>query len=214
MRAFAMAIGLAAIDGLLCAFVAMLVVALVLIGSGESTGVPDITRSVVLQIDKRDPRPGKPMTAALLLNLNVQSGSVKQRVLLAPDAAVRSRMTEVPGLRNGSLEPGGRVVWQDCFEDETSDYRGHCESRLLIARPQPGSQWEISVRVVDSSKRLANDFPKEVAFHGRIANGKTRNGELNVACQTYKLIDSDGRPSEPVKFTISVPMSGRPTLAC
>lgn len=150
---FAMALGLAAIDGLLSAFVAMLMLALVLIGSGETSGGgPDWNRSTILLMEKSDPRDaGQPMRSRMLIDVYAQG---EGRSLHACTVESAGKLEEFDVLK----PIAGHVFWSDCSENTASK----CEARLMIVSPKPGSMWLVRLRIADTFGGFSDDFPSTV----------------------------------------------------
>jgi hypothetical protein len=191
----------------MCAFVAMLVLALVLIGSGESSGPPDLSHAILLQLNKQNPTKTKPIRSTLLLRLTVTSSGHTESKSFAPAKGVLSHLTELKGINNGT-EQGGAIYWADCLEEEnSSNITGHCEARLFITRPRAGSIWMVAVSAIDSGDQFSDSFSTDIQLSARL-----KDGAVVPPCPTYKMTGADLKSSAPVKFQITVPATGLPSL--
>src|SRR5690242_17483153 len=111
---FRLALGLAAIDGLTSAFVATLILAFAVIGSGESQSSPDMSATVVLSL-KKVMSDKSPMKIGLLAAIFKEPG--------APMAVIThdvggSTLSPIPTA--SQLTKGGSVLWFDCISDSDS----------------------------------------------------------------------------------------------
>jgi len=182
---FALSLGIAAIDGLTCAFVAMLVLALVLIGSGETTQAPDWTRSGILLIQKMDDNTAATQMPLLLL-VDVQAGTgthASSDVKLNSDGT----LLPLPGL-SGAVDPGGSVSWADhtCSESRI------CSAELFVALPREPTGWRVRLRIADTSGSFADDFPHSITLALHVAGNPTdikqslKFGEDLMVCPDWK----------------------------
>jgi hypothetical protein len=161
---FALSLGIAAIDGLTCAFVAMLVLALVLIGSGETTQAPDWTSSGILLIQKMDDNTAATQMTMLLL-VDVQAGPGKDApsdVKLNSDGTLQPLPHLSPAVEAAR---GGRVSWADhtCSESRI------CSAELFVTRPRQPTGWRVRLRIADTSGSLADDFPQSLSLSIHVA---------------------------------------------
>jgi hypothetical protein len=108
---FILGLGLAAIDGLTSAFVAMLVLALVVIGSGASDAPPDISETAVLIVQK----------PAIRLLASIAADSAAPSLLVPREGFQDERVPELE-----IYTRSGRVEWLNCDT---------CSARLQINRP-------------------------------------------------------------------------------
>jgi hypothetical protein len=139
-----LALGLAAIDGLTCAFVAMLILALVLIGPGETSSAPDLVESKSLTIRVTDMnQTGVGVDLRLLVDISVEGSS---QVTPAFTVESQGRMTPLRTLQS-HVNGNGRVWWQDC-----QALSGHtCVAQLFVSSiKQHERPWHIRLRVADS----------------------------------------------------------------
>jgi hypothetical protein len=142
-NSFAVSMGLAAIDGLLCAFVAMLMLALVLIGPGIATSAPDLTQAQALwfRITKAD-EDTKGIDLNLLVDIRADgSGDVGSLTVESG-----GRMTRLKGLI-GQVQDGGEIWWKDCQVLAGKE----CPAALFVTRIKPGQRWRVRLRVADAA---------------------------------------------------------------
>jgi hypothetical protein len=188
---FILGLGLAAIDGLTSAFVAMLVLAIIVIGSGAQGTPPDVSETAVLFI-KKPP--------------------IRLLVSVAPDTAKPALLVPRQGFNDeqlAMLKPytkNGRVEWVDC---------DNCRAQLLIIRPinvgwhlclayantpgnftesAPGAiELELELRTVTRTGKSAPLRTKEIFKIGDLWHGFQFNPTTNDAVQ--KVDDSRCSPT-------------------
>ena len=123
-NSFVLALGLAAIDGLTSAFVAMLILALSVIGSGQPAELEATSDGVSLLIRK-------PSIKFLVMVEPVCGGPNARRI--PQNQPSTQRLREIENQTNG-----GTVYWIDtCSSDDEA-----CSAQLLISRPR-GKSWRI-----------------------------------------------------------------------
>lgn len=133
-QAFVLGLGLAAIDGLTSAFVAMLVLAIAVIGSGEGGPPPDVSETSVLFIKKPVVRllaGFAPGSSAPVLRVPIQSFD-DDRI---PELEVYTKQ--------------GRVNWLDC---------DRCTSQLRIDRPKD-DVWRVCLAFANTPGNLTDGNP-------------------------------------------------------
>jgi hypothetical protein len=152
-RGFALALGLAAIDGLTSAFVAMLVLALAVIGSGEQTGAaPDTSETTVLSIRKP--------IINFLVRVAPACNVFAQRV---PGGQIKGRLTEIE-----SYTKAGSVEWIDCTPNSGDSI---CLAQLVINRPLSGS-WRISLANSNTEGNFTERLPSQVDAQFQVVQGR------------------------------------------
>jgi hypothetical protein len=117
---FILGLGLAAIDGLTSAFVAMLVLAMAVIGSGAREAPPDVSETAVFIIQK----------PAIRLLVSIAADTARPVVRAPRTSFLEERLSELePYTNNGS------VLWVNCDT---------CSPRLQINKPRSVS-WRVCV---------------------------------------------------------------------
>src|ERR1700681_2777696 len=96
---FVLGLGLAAIDGLTSAFVAMLVLALVVIGSGAQEAPPDVSETVMFIVQK----------PAIRLLARISADAAPVSVLVPREGFQDERLPELE-----MYTRNGRVEWLNC----------------------------------------------------------------------------------------------------
>lgn len=133
---FVLALGLAAIDGLTSAFVAMLILALAVIGSGQPAEVDAKSESVWLSISK-------PSVKFLVMVEPVCGGIKAMRV--PQDQPSMQRLREVE-----SQTQQGTVNWIDSCSSEDD----RCSAQLLVNRPKSARPWRIYLASANTQKNF------------------------------------------------------------
>jgi hypothetical protein len=152
---FALALGLAAIDGLTSAFVAMLVLALAVIGSGEQSGATaDISGQTILYVRKP------------LINFLVRvAPTCKVFAQRVPRGQADERLKEIESYTNG-----GSVRWIDCTPAPGDTI---CRAQLIINRPVRGEPW----RIYFANANTENNFTEKPLNRVDVEFQVIRNGE-------------------------------------
>jgi hypothetical protein len=130
------------------------ILALILIGSGESNPSPDWTKSFIVSVKKRDPRPtAKRMSARLLIDVGIAGGEPIESTVEA-----RDRLRELTLLRP-YLNADGVVLWHDCISND----QFFCESALYIVHPlDNASQWRVRLRVADTQDGFTDHYAARI----------------------------------------------------
>lgn len=164
-RSFVLALGLAAIDGLTSAFVAMLILALAVIGSGEQTGAaPDVSETTVLFIQK-------PLVN-FLVRVAPKCNVIAQRV---PGAQTSGRLTEID-----LYTKAGSVTWRDCSPVLDDNF---CLAQLIIDRPVAG-RWRIYLANSNTQANFTEKQPKQVDVQLQLSQGNQKGKLLK---ESWKL---------------------------
>jgi hypothetical protein len=135
-NSFVLALGLAAIDGLTSAFVAMLILALAVIGSGQPADVDATSESVWLSIRK-------PSVKFLVIVEPVCGGTRAMRI--PQDQPSMQRLRELE-----SQTKQGTVNWIDSCSAEDD----RCSAQLFINRPKSGQPWHIYLASADTQGKF------------------------------------------------------------
>jgi hypothetical protein len=146
---------LAAIDGLTSAFVAMLILALAVIGSGEQSGAaPDISETTVLSIRKP--------IVNFLVRVAPKCNVFAQRV---PGVQTAGHLAEID-----SFTRAGSVTWKDC-----SPLLGdsNCLAQLIVDRPASG-RWRIYLANSNTEANFTETPPKQVEVELLLSEGGKR----------------------------------------
>lgn len=144
---FRLALGLAAVDGLASAFVATLMLAFFVIGSGEQSAAVDFASSEVLLIKKSIA--SEPMRLQLLVNL--RSGPDSSYTVIVPTPGSTGLM---PVSDTVEFAKDGGVYWYDCRSELQS-----CESQLVVTKPSRGKCWQVRISVASTPQSFAETFP-------------------------------------------------------
>jgi hypothetical protein len=139
-----LALGLAAIDGLTCAFVAMLILALVLIGPGQTSAAPDVveSKSITIRITNSNQSLDR-VDLRLLADINVEGSTAAPAAFTVES---QGRLFLIKALQN-HVGPKGGVWWKDC----QAQAGGSCLAQLFVsAINQHERPWRIRLRVADS----------------------------------------------------------------
>jgi len=151
---FILALGLAAIDGLTSAFVAMLVLALVVTGGDGGAAGPGIGKSVVVTIVKRAP-------VKLMVRVGAGEGeavpvyALDQNTFQTIKLSARARV--------------GRVMWRDCRISSS----GSCVAQMLIEQPLDHQKWRMELAIATTDTELSNALPKPVTLDVRVDGAGT-----------------------------------------
>ena len=149
---FVLALGLAAIDGLTSAFVAMLILALAVIGSGQS---------------------GTPQTSQETALLSIQKSSLKFSIAVEPVCG-SDRSTRVPrgSLINERLREieshtqNGSIIWIDSCS--ASDEK--CQAQLIINKPKKKERWRIYIANANTQGNFTERSKGPVNIEVTLAN--------------------------------------------
>jgi len=148
-----LAIGLAAVDGLTCAFVAMLALALAL--QGGETVVPSRFNTCSGKIvfsqmaDSASARVLLSLYVKATLNGTATSGTVSP---VGGDNFFRSGRIDVVRQDGQPLLKNVLIQWNDCRTNS-------CFNFLSITGAPPGSQWRIVIRAANTVGELADQHP-------------------------------------------------------
>jgi hypothetical protein len=141
-NSFAISLGLAAIDGLLCAFVAVLMLALVLIGPGISANAPDVMESQkLLFLIKNADTAARGIDLHMLVDIKTEGSSDVASFTVESGG----RMTQLKGLTR-HVQAGGAIWWKDCQILAGSE----CSATLFVTRIKPNERWHVRLRVADA----------------------------------------------------------------
>jgi hypothetical protein len=140
----AVSLGLAAIDGLTCAFIAILILALILIGAGTSPGANDTDSSEILMVHvARDGNFQGGIDLHLLLDVTI-NGQPKP---LAFEVESAGRIVKLDQLQT-YVRPGGEVWWKDCQSANGNE----CLAEMFVTKFRRGEgDWRIRLRVADAA---------------------------------------------------------------
>lgn len=152
-NSFILALGLAAIDGLTSAFVAMLILALAVIGSGQQGGSDTSTETALLNITR--PR------LNLLVRVSPDCGG--QGALRAPIIGGKSeRLEEIE-----SFTKQGSVYWIEACNatDEV------CSSQLIVNNGLPDRPWCIDLAIGNTPLNFTDGPTKPINVTLTLVNG-------------------------------------------
>ena len=155
-RTILLAMGLSAIDGLLCAFVAIFALAFIM-PAAEVAGAPRDADSVT-QLILLEKSQGHGGAARLGLQLTLIAGANKYLGIATPaDGLVQVGWDAV-------IPVGVSGQFRDCMVQE-----GLCTSRLILAGLPPRSRVEIRPFLADSAAGLTDEPPASVLLKARFA---------------------------------------------
>ncbi|MBK1838388.1 hypothetical protein JHL17_13290 [Azospirillum sp. YIM B02556] len=166
---FRLALGLAAVDGLASAFVATLLLAFFVIGSGEQSAAIDVSASDVLLL-KKSVAAG-PMTVQILGILSGEGSSLNAQIIPNP---AHSGLLPVTDARE--MTDKGLVYWFDC-----SSVAAACQSQLVIIKPRRDKCWHFRISAANTSESFSDTFPSYIGIEvmlmpmGGSKNAKTAN---------------------------------------
>jgi hypothetical protein len=168
-QSLGISLGLAAVDGLLCAFVAILVLALVLIGSGTSVSAPDLIASHVLLFDINSvDQSRKSIDLRLLVDVGIQGAPDRSK----PSVSSNGRMVVLSGLEQHLQH--GSILWKDC---QTLD-QGRCSAALFVTRPKIGERWRIRIRLADADNSFTTSSIPSYKIKATLGGRSRGNLEL------------------------------------
>ena len=152
---FRLALGLAAVDGLASAFVATLLLAFFVIGSGDQSAAISVAASDVLVV-RKSALAGS-MTVQLVARLEDEQHSVN--AVITPVSG-QSGLVQVTEAR--AMTDGGAVYWSDCESQSPT-----CRSQLLITKPKRTcSHFRISA--ADTTRSFSDNFPRSIVVEATL----------------------------------------------
>jgi hypothetical protein len=139
----AVSLGLAAIDGLTCAFIAILILALILIGVGSSPGAHDADPAQILMVHVAgDGGSRLGIDLRLLVDVSVEGDFQHTAAFTVESAGSVAKLDAL-----GEYAPGGGVWWKDCQTLSTNE----CFAEMFVTKAKRGGPvWRIRFRVADS----------------------------------------------------------------
>ncbi|MBX5157665.1 hypothetical protein HJB89_11075 [Rhizobium sp. NZLR8] len=149
---FVLALGLAAIDGLTSAFVAMLIMALVVAGGNGGASGKETDKALIVTIAKHAP---------VKLMVRLAAGDGKP----VPVYALDQNTFQTIDL-SASTE-GGRILWRDCSVSPG----GGCTAQLIIERPQDGQKWTLQFAIATTDAELTETLSRPVKLDLKMAGG-------------------------------------------
>lgn len=161
-RTLLFAIGLSAIDGLMCAFVAILAVAFVL---QDEHGAPPRDAPVSTQILMLDKQMQGEGDALVGLRIKVTDGQLTGSGYALPGAALGTSQTQVHWTAGATAVD---ATWRDCAAAE----RG-CTARLVLTGTRPGMRIELAPYLADSPGHLADAIPDGVRLQGILVDAQS-----------------------------------------
>lgn len=147
-RTLLFAIGLSAIDGLMCAFVAILAVAFVL---QSERGAPPRDAPATTQLLLLEKQVQGAGDVLLGLQVKVIEGQRTSKGYALPGAALGTLRTQVRWTDGATKVQG---TWRDCAAAAHG-----CVARLVLTGTRPGMRVELVPYLADSPGHLADDIP-------------------------------------------------------
>ena len=139
----AVSLGLAAIDGLTCAFIAILILALILIGPGSSPSASDSDTAQMLLVHIEGEG-----GAAHSIDLRILVDVTVDGQPLDLDVESAGRLVRLRGFEKRNLvRPGGGVWWKDCQTTAAN----FCVAEMFVTKAKHNATaWRIRLRVADA----------------------------------------------------------------
>jgi hypothetical protein len=153
---FRLALGLAAIDGLTSAFVATLILAFSVIGSGERSSAPDMSATTIIEF-KKSSYDDASMKIGLLAAIYTSSNAA-----LSISSYNRQAGGLLPISTASPLTKGGSVRWFDC----TSEFAS-CSSQLMITKPAK-TCWVLKLSPATTMMAFSDFYPSKIKLESRI----------------------------------------------
>jgi hypothetical protein len=151
--AIGIAIGIAAIDALLSAFTALLLLALVMLRPTGASSAGEVKDMHVFLFDKVASA-GNAVSHRLLLD--IKSSEQPELVSIFETEAGLKEIKQASSL----VKPGGSVAWYDCTSRDSM-----CTAKLMIVKPL--GNWTIRFRVAESANGYGATFPQQIHVKAR-----------------------------------------------
>jgi hypothetical protein len=149
---FILALGLAAIDGLTSAFVAMLIMALVVAGGNGGAAGQETDKALIVTVAKHAP---------VKLMVRLAAGEGKPVPVYALD------QNTFQTIKLSTNKDGGRILWRDC----ATSPGGGCTAQLIIERPRDGQKWSMEFAIATTNAELTETMPRPIKLELKLAGG-------------------------------------------